>query len=524
MSYRVVIPTAGIGSRLGNLTRYVNKSLVSIAHRPTLSHLIEQFPEECEFVIALGHKGGLVRDFLELAYPERKFYFAKVDPYEGVGSGLGHSLLCCEKYLQEPFVFLSCDTLVKETIPSPDQNWMGYASLEELSLYRTLEVSRQKVNGIYEKGNLGEPGLQAYIGLAGVYDYTMFWDAMRQGKEAAVDQGEAYGLRAILSEKTIEAQEFTWFDTGSPKALESTRAAYREVDEPNILEKENEAIWFVGNRVIKFSADTRFIQNRVHRVEKLKGFVPEILGSREHMYCYGKVEGRVLSDAISLPLFEQLLEHCQIFWNTAALTPNEHEDFQQKCHKFYHDKTIERVDLFFSNFERQDRTESINGESMPTLSELFTRINWEDLTNGWPGRFHGDFHFENILWNQTANRFTFLDWRQDFGGDLEVGDIYYDLAKLLHGLIVSHELIAKEHFSVRWQDDEIWFDLHRKQSLVECEKSFNKWCVEQNISLRKVRILTALIYLNIAALHHYPYSLLLYALGKRMLKHELEEI
>jgi hypothetical protein len=32
-----------------------------------------------------------------------------------------------------------------------------------------------------------------------------------------------------------------------------------------------------------------------------------------------------------------------------------------------------------------------------------------------------------------------------------------------------------------------------------------------------VRTLTALIYLNIAALHHDPYSHLLYALGKDML-------
>jgi len=40
--------------------------------------------------------------------------------------------------------------------------------------------------------------------------------------------------------------------------------------------------------------------------------------------------------------------------------------------------------------------------------------------------------------------------------------------------------------------------------------------------LKKVRVLTALIFLNIAALHHYPYSLLLYGLGKKMLHNELD--
>ena len=82
MSYRVVIPTAGIGSRLGKLTQFINKSLVSISNRPTICHSIEQFPDDCEFVIALGHKGNLVREFLELAYPHRQFYFIEVNPFE----------------------------------------------------------------------------------------------------------------------------------------------------------------------------------------------------------------------------------------------------------------------------------------------------------------------------------------------------------------------------------------------------------------------------------------------------------
>ena len=100
MSYRVIIPTAGVGSRLEKLTKYLNKSLVNLANRPILSHLIDQFPKTCDFVIALGYKGDLVKDFLELSYPNRTFYFVNVKPYEGKGSGLGYTLLCCKKYLQ----------------------------------------------------------------------------------------------------------------------------------------------------------------------------------------------------------------------------------------------------------------------------------------------------------------------------------------------------------------------------------------------------------------------------------------
>ena len=521
MSYRVVIPTAGTGSRLGKLTRHINKSLVSIALRPALSHLLDLFPEDCEFVVALGHKGQLVREFLELAYPKHRFWFAEVNPFEGGGSGLGFSLLCCEQYLQEPFVFVSCDTLVREAIPPPDQNWMGYAQVQDLTPYRTVQVEKQQVRGIFEKGEQREH-LEAYIGLAGVADYGCFWEAMREGSDVAISQGEAYGMLAVLQTAPIAAHRFTWFDTGNPESLLRTREVYRKAGEPNILEKANEAIWFVGSQVIKFSDDQKFIANRVKRVQELAGYVPQLVAAGNNMYSYHKVEGKIMSEAVTLPLFERLLVHCQKFWQLHELGGSELQQFQQTCLRFYREKTLERVALFYRNFDKADGTELINGEPMPMLGNLLDTVDWNWLAEGLPGRFHGDFHFENILWSGDTETFTFLDWRQDFGGDLKTGDIYYDLAKLMHGLIVCHELIANDQYTVFWDDRAISYDFHRKQVLVECEQHLNQWCIKNNYDVKKVRVLTAIIYLNIAALHHYPYSLMLYVLGKRMLKQEIE--
>ena len=49
MGYKVLIPTAGTGSRLGEETKYINKALISIGNRPAISRIIEMFPEDCEF-------------------------------------------------------------------------------------------------------------------------------------------------------------------------------------------------------------------------------------------------------------------------------------------------------------------------------------------------------------------------------------------------------------------------------------------------------------------------------------------
>lgn len=522
MTLRVCIPTAGTGSRLGGLTKYVNKSLVGVAHRPILCHIVEQFAPDTEFVIALGHQGHLVREFVSLAYPGRTFVFCEVDPFEGPGSGLGLSLLACREHLQQPFVFISCDTLVDEPIPPPDHDWMGVADADDLAPYRTLEVGDGSVRAVCEKG-IGRPGThQAYIGLAGIHDHRTFWQAMVDGGPQAVARGEAHGLAACLAANPVRAHRFTWHDTGNPAALQATREKRRQPDGPTILEKANEAIWFVDGQAIKYSDDTRFIAHRVERARSLAGFVPEVTGATAHMYRYPMASGKVLGEVINRPLFAEFLAHCDRFWQPMPQAQVDSEAFVRRCMKFYRDKTLERVEQFYRTCKRTDGTQPINGVPMPTLASLLERVDWQALSHGVAGRWHGDFHFENILWDEPSRSFTFLDWRQDFGGDLGAGDIYYDFAKLLHGLIVNHKVIARELFTIDWSEHAIGYDMMRPQTLVECERLFGAWIESKGYDWRRVRLLTALIYLNIAALHHHPYTLFLYALGKDMLLQSLE--
>ena len=63
MSYKVVIPSAGLGSRLGSITKYIPKALVSIGTKPAISRIIEMFPKDCEFIIPVGYKGELIKEY-----------------------------------------------------------------------------------------------------------------------------------------------------------------------------------------------------------------------------------------------------------------------------------------------------------------------------------------------------------------------------------------------------------------------------------------------------------------------------
>ncbi len=515
MKFKVFIPAAGLGNRLGDLTKYLNKPLISVGTKPALSHIIDKFPLNIEYVIALGYRGDLIKQFISIAYPNLNVQYVDVDKFDGKGSGLGYTLSCCESYLQCPFIFIASDTIVTDDIPEPNFDWMGYAQVDNADAYRTLSLDiNQSVLSIKEKLDTYATKL-AYIGLSGVKNYKQFWNSFF-ANENYVSIGEVAGLNGLILDQ-VKSIQFDWLDTGTIQSLENARQRYKSLDDPIILDKQNEAIWFVNEKVIKYCDDEIFIKNRILRAKQLEGFVPKIISCSRNMYSYLMVEGDVFSRSVSLPLFEDLLNHANTFWSRVEIENQKIENFRDSCHNFYHKKTLNRIVDFYNSQCKEDTVQIINGVTTPKLSDLIDNIDWGWMSNGIPVRFHGDFHFENIIYNPSDNKFTFLDWRQDFNGDLSVGDIYYDLAKLMHGLIVSHDLIEENLFNIDWHDNKIAFNLHRKHSLVQCQSYYEKWLQIHGYDVKKVYILTAIIYLNIAPLHHYPYSLLLYALGKSML-------
>ena len=57
---------------------------------------------------------------------------------------------------------------------------------------------------------------------------------------------------------------------GNEKSLLKAKKQLKSKNQPNILEKDNEDIWFQNNKTIKFSTDKKFISDRVKRTEYLK--------------------------------------------------------------------------------------------------------------------------------------------------------------------------------------------------------------------------------------------------------------
>ena len=524
-AYKVLIPSAGLGSRLGEFSNNLNKALISVDNKPVISHVIEKFPKHIELVIALGHKGKELKEYLNLAHSDRNITFVEIEKYQGQGSGLGLTILKCKEHLQCPFVFVPNDTIILEEIPEPDYNWIGFSESENQEQYRTVNITREfLVKSIHEKSEALSFNTKPYIGLSGIRDYKIFWEEMTSGQNyGSINVGESYALRKMLNlGLDVKARKFTWFDTGNLESLKIAKQKIKSKNSPEILEKNNEAIWFVNNRVIKYNKDENFISERVVRAQLLKGFVPEITSHGKNMYSYQELTGQVVSKVSNRKIFKNLLKYLEAFWKQVNLEEAEEGNFLKICNKFYKEKTLKRTKLYFDRFSEQDEEEYINGNKIPSLQKILDNVPWDRLEAGVPTRIHGDLHFENILLSESGE-FFLLDWRQNFGGILEYGDIYYDLAKLYHGLIISHELINRNLFSVIKNDNIISYNFLRKNSLVENEKQLFEYISQKGLDEYKVKLLTSIIFLNIAPLHHYPYSKMLFYLGKESLYNLLME-
>lgn len=231
--YKVLLPTSGTGSRLGEITKHTNKALVPIAGKPAITYIVDAYPKEIPVVVTLGYLGESVQSFLEHAYPTRNFEFVWIDRYEGPGSSLGYSMLQAKENLQCPFIFHACDGIFTETIPPPNTNWIGgyvedwKTSELPLEQYRTHSMHNGKILSLNDRGI---PGFDSvHVGLDGIHDYQAFWDILETIYAKDPNDAQISDV-PILDEMIKRGIEFTWIpytvwlDTGNPKALARTEA------------------------------------------------------------------------------------------------------------------------------------------------------------------------------------------------------------------------------------------------------------------------------------------------------------
>ena len=524
---KVFITTAGVGSKLGDLTNYMNKAMIKIGKKPVISYIIEQYPEDVEYVIALGYKGSHIKQFLKLAYPKRHFTFVDVNFYDGENASQVYSMYCCKQNLQEPFIYNDCDSISDDILQRLNATDIagdfiaGYNFDDINGIYnydsydvRNTNLYIDKVTNLYHR-ETNIHSKYAYIGICGIWNYKYFWDSVENAlinKTAKTDFDIFYNYYKDNVLYSIDVKN--WTDTGTIDGILKARKQCK--DKLDILDKNNQAIFILNKKVIKFFTDDNVVFNLINRMSKIGILTHSIVEYTQNFFTYNFIEGETAVNCINPVLFDLLINYFRIN-NLWECVPNIN-DFKQNQYKFYIEKTINRVNDFKTKYKiSEDKDITINNIIIPkeyTVEYMLKLMQDQpEYINSNATNWHGDFTLENMIYNNAT--WTLIDCRDKFGDTIDYGDRLYDWGKINHNLTFNFASALNGQYKLNIDKDDINFSIMCDLEVYKCKDVLKKFVEAHNIRYDYIEFLSGLNWVNMSPLHpinNLPY--LLFYMGK----------
>lgn len=513
---KVCILAAGRGSR-NSYSKTLPKGLLPIDNRPGITFLIDSIENIDEIIIAISPNENIYKQFFPILYPNLKITFVEVENFEGPGSGPGSSLLECSEFINDEFVLIPTDAYINEKINNCwDSNWVGVSEVNSSRLYCLVQEENECVTDFYDK----DPDApidtlkNGFNGIAFIKDYKEFFKSLNENKNLISGEVQvSNGFRGLLSENNGPGLKIkrldSWIDFGSNANYFNLLKNFKNQN----LFKNNEFTFLYKDKVFKFDTDSKKIQNKTSRADSLNPLTPKVIDKTENFFSYNYIKGDLLSNVNNLKVFEQFLDYCEKkLFIQQNLNDEGLKAFYKNCEYFYKEKTYKRLEKFWKEKEIKDKKIEINGLNCKSIQDTLLDVDWESLEKGLPYNFHGDLQPENIIYYQ--DNFQLIDWRDSFGNSLETGDVYYDLAKLDHALLVAGKNIRVGNFSCDLKPNKVQINFLIDNSLYEYRNLLDKFINYNDYNIKKVKVLSSLIYLNIAPLYEGDYSKFLYFLGQ----------
>ncbi len=229
---RVVLPVAGIGTRLRPLTDHVPKVLLPVAGEPVLGHILRslQAARPTDVRLVVGYRADQVRDYVAGRF-DLPFSFV----HQAEQRGLGHAVLMALEaaHDDEPLLVLLGDTIFDvdyAALAARDADVLGVRRVEDPRRFGIAAVSGGRIVRLVEKPQ--EP--VGDLALVGIYRVRrsgalrlaladlMARDITTRGEYQLTD-----ALQLMLEGGTrFEPFEVEgWFDCGTPEILLETNRA-----------------------------------------------------------------------------------------------------------------------------------------------------------------------------------------------------------------------------------------------------------------------------------------------------------
>lgn len=510
-AFTLLILAAGYGRRMGPFSRMINKSLVPYRGRALISHIMDQFPKHTHFVIALGHLAQQVRDYVGQVHPDKSVTFVDVPDYAEEHTGPATSIRHCRAHLPDRFMWITCDTLFEFDYASrQDHNWIGVYPVDQAIsadycwVRRDGDQIRQVLNKVP-----GDSAVDAFIGLMYVHG-PEYLDNLDRVQARETYEGFEKDL-SVRAHTVLGWQDFGTYEKWQQNSQSATAQS---------LAKPNEIFYHDSGQVIKYFADEKTIQDRLGRARINPACMPDHVRAAGHFLMHDWVSGSNLYEQLTPALFDRLLDWCE---RDLWLQPSDinSSECQQRATAFYRAKTMERLDQFRVKHTDWSECLTVNDRAVETIDYYLEHLDWSRLIGCTDWRFiHGDLQFDNVIHDPATNKFTAIDWRTDFAGDV-YGDLYYDLAKLLGGIRLSYLRVRQGQLDYTERSGSAVIGFLPVDGAAHYEQRLERWVRERGLEWSKVQDLVPLIYLNMSPLHEEPFDKYLVALAQWYWSHRI---
>jgi glucose-1-phosphate thymidylyltransferase len=244
---KVVIPVAGMGSRLRPHTHTQPKTLVPIAGKPILAHIIDNLLEVglSEFVFIVGYLGDKIEDFIKLSYPELKVEFIVQEPREGSA----HALLICKDLLsaETEILIVLGDTIANVNLQAMLDAPNTIVGVKKVANPLLFGIAEMNTNGLItklvEKPKIPKSN-HALVGIYKIKHLPLLFEAIEYIIQNNLKTNNEYHLTDALmhmierGEPIAAIEVDNWFDCGKKETLLEANAillntnAYRKQNLP----------------------------------------------------------------------------------------------------------------------------------------------------------------------------------------------------------------------------------------------------------------------------------------------------
>lgn len=226
---KVIIPLAGLGTRLRPHTYTKPKPLINVAGKPMLAYILDKFRgiEVEEYIFIVGYLGDQIEKYVSQQYGFKARYVVQ---HEMLGQA--HALWLCRDYVTGPVFMVFGDTYFEadlSDIMGTPQDSIAY--VREVPDPRRFGVAAVGADGYIEKFVEKPASMDNRLAVIGMYYFTdgpALMQACGELMEKRIQTKGEYFLTDALNLMIPKGQRFVtrpvieWRDTGKPETVLDT--------------------------------------------------------------------------------------------------------------------------------------------------------------------------------------------------------------------------------------------------------------------------------------------------------------